>query len=189
MEKTVVISDSHGEHIFSNNTMFDVKHIGPRTAFKLNVHNDMVMGALEGAKDRKILFIFGEIDCRRHIILKSIKNNITTDDLIYSTSFAYINYVSDLKSIGYDISIFNVVPPGEYTTGCCGSLYDRKVVTEKMNLCLNKMCGDSNLLFVDIYRYLINDSGFRRCELVSDEAHLNSKVVDIFMDKYRFFNM
>lgn len=184
MDKIVVISDSHGEHIFDKHIMFDVRHIGPRTAFKLSEHRDLVMKALDGTLGNKILFIFGEIDCRRHIMLKANMWNKNPLNLVDRTVEIYIGFVQDLIGIGYDIMVFNVVPPGEKTTGCQGTLEERTYITEYMNRQLHSACKNTGIVFIDIYNKLIDTNGLRKKDLIGDEAHLNSKVVKIFLDNF-----
>lgn len=185
MEKIVVISDSHGEHIFDKHPLFEVRHIGPRTAFKLRGHSNLVYTALEGIFDCKIVFVFGEIDCRKHIILKANEYNRHPFSLVKDTALSYVNFVYSLCKEGYNIGIFNVVPPGEVTTGCQGTWKERTIITRYMNDRLKTLCKSNGIEFIDIYSDLIDSNGFRREDLISDEAHLNSKVADIFLENYK----
>lgn len=186
-----VIGDSHSEFMFPNLNRKDKisKNIGARTAFKLTDHDDLVRAALveyDPEKKNRILFVFGEIDCRGPIINKAQGvNGIPFIHLINDTAKSYLTYVHQLRQEGYNIAVLSVEPStaDDGLGDIMGKWIDRILVTEALNCAYERYCKHFNIPFFNIYSELVTLDGHRLPELIDDPRHLNGKAGEIFLQK------
>jgi len=187
----IVLGDSHSDQMFRKLNRDDIiiKHIGARTAFKLTDHDDLVRVALiesDPEKKNRILFIFGEIDCRIHLISKSRGvNGIPFINLINETAKSYLSYINKLRHEGYNIAVLSVEPStAEDGLGdIFGTWEERIIITESLNYAYERYCKHFKIPFFDIYSDLVTLDGHRIPEMISDARHLNEKSGDIFLQK------
>ncbi len=188
----IVLGDSHSEHMFRTlNRDNDIirKHIGARTAFKLTAHDDLVRTALtesDPEKKNRILFVFGEIDCRIHLITKSQGvHGIPFINLINETAKSYLGYINRLRNEGYNIAVLSVEPStAEDDLGdIMGKWEDRILVTESLNYAYERYCKHFKIPFFDIYSDLVTLDGHRIPEMIGDPRHLNGKSGEVFIKK------
>jgi len=187
----IVLGDSHS-YIMFRNLKYDniiIKHIGARTAFKLTDHDDLVREALiesDPEKKNRILFVFGEIDCRIHLInkAKGVKG-IPFIHSINKTAESYLNYINKLRHEGYNIAVLSVEPStAEDGLGdIMGIWEDRIIVTESLNYAYERYCKHFKIPFFDIYSDLVTLDGHRIPEMIMDARHLNEKSGEIFLQK------
>jgi hypothetical protein len=172
--KPVVIGDSHSKLGFSKDK-FIVKPFDAKTAYNLlnpNRFEKLKSICLE-YKEHTIYSIFGEIDCRMHIV----KNNS-----LNKTINRYFKVINTLRKINKEIWIVSVspqeviVPDGYY-----GASYEeRKNTILKFNELLS-----SDSKFVNIYDNLVDENGFRKKEYIKDPVHCNDKIGDFVYESYR----
>lgn len=179
-----VIGDSHAWKCFSNSEFFIPLTVGPRTAHQLCEHHEEIVSAIQNLKDKKIIFLFGEIDCRVHIVRKHYRTNQSIKNLAKASAARYAGYVKRLRKEGYDIAISCVFPTGSRRSSGAkfnGADYERSQATMCMNDYLKLFCSTEEIPFLNFYPYLTNKNKRRR-DLISDDVHLNTKVANIFKE-------
>ena len=175
------MGDSHADYCFSKSKHFRAYRVGPNTAYKLRDHHDKIMHCIKRFKRRETLFIFGEIDCRLHIWAKAKSVGVGC----YNTAKRYAEYVNELNSSGFNISIISTPPQGYFDVGFYGkgimlANWKRRVmICELLNFWVKRFCDRYNIVFYNIYPKLITKGKQRRKELIEDDNHLNYKVADI----------
>lgn len=206
MHQTIAaIGDSHSHRCFEKHhaiadstTHSGVNKLDGKTAFRLVDHDRRVQKVIAPLRGKHLVLSAGEADVRIHIQYQHCRTGIPTDTLLENTARRYVSYVAHLRRQGFDIHIFNVVPTGNFegaeakrwqknlaypfTTG----YRERKRYTLALNGLYKKYCTEMNVPFIDIYRYLIDETGKRKNELVYDFSHLNGKVADILLSHYSF---
>jgi hypothetical protein len=180
----LIVGDSHAAIFESTNYIKRVgpKMIGHRTAFKLADHDNEVRDALRGSYNR-ILFVFGEIDCRFHIAQKANEFGIHILKQIEATASKYVKYVARLRSDGYNIAILSITPQSRDPFGSKISYEERVMITQSMNCSYERYCKYLKIPFFNIYYDLITVDGFRKPELIKDRIHLGYDAGKIFLSK------
>ena len=176
-----VVGDSHARELFAGHNEYDNHKVGTWAAFRLHTHHEEFVRHLNGHEHDKIIVVFGEIDVREHIVDQAKKQNRTTDELVDDTAFSFVEYIS---SLCYDISILSVPPTGDGDDDKVfrGTYEERKHITERLNARYEYYCGRFNVPFVNVYKYLVDENGDRRKELVVDQVHLGC-IADIINDR------
>ena len=184
--------------------------IGPVLAYKLGEFGTTSMGRekLEQllrmlTPGSTILFCFGEIDCRAHVLLQSEKQHRPPEDIIADVVERYIDVILKVKCEGYQPLIWNVIPSAPTTINdritvppqylFYGSSGERNQVTREFNQQMEKLADCAGVSFLNIFDRLMKENGSVNRAYYSDEIHLSQKAMpmavkalnDVFTD-YRF---
>lgn len=170
MDKVIVIGDSHSL-LFSErgnwvdprlNNMFDVKWLGPVTFWRFCRDKNTCIDLESISNGRTVLFSFGEIDIRCHII-----NHIETtyQDVIDKMMGELETYLSN-NSARLDLH-FMSVPPPMYKDLCTspnkdfpfvGSDEYRSEITKYFNSKLKEMVERHNIGYFDCYGFYCDEN-------------------------------
>ncbi len=130
----------------------------------------------------KVLFCFGEIDCRAHIIKQAEINDASIEHIAAETADTYSQVLKEIQEIGYEVLVWNVIPPtnpeiqnSDYPH--YGDYSQRIVATESFNKQLKKNAEKNNYIFVDIYNDLIDKNRNANLEFYIDQVHLSQKAM------------
>lgn len=179
-----VIGDSHAL-MFEDVEGFGARSLRGRTAYRLHRHHDKVIRALAGAEKQKVLFVFGEVDCRIHIYYKFMQQGDSVAMLVQRTCRAYTEYIQELRG-NWNIYALNVLPTGEqrnyYKYPFYASVARRRDITLEMNKSLRFFCKLRKIPFVDIYSRLVDEDGYRRREYVKNSVHFTRPVVEFIRE-------
>ncbi len=205
LPRIVTVGDSHSQRCFEDHPaiadstrLFGCNKLDGRTAYNIARHDRRIRKILTRAGDRHLIFVFGEVDVRIHIKYQHRKRGLATTALIRETAERYTDYVAGLRTEGYRIHVFNVVPTGDFSTPearrwrsrltypFLASRAERTRYTEEMNRHLAACCRERAIPFIDIYRHLVDDAGLRRPELVYDFSHLNNRTADLVLAHHCF---
>ena len=134
----------------------------------------------------KIIFCFGEIDCRLHIYYHFVKENISPGTLIDNT---ISNYLLFLRQVKQSFAVFNIVPAGTWQgpeinwKGITTPVGIRKTIHNEFHHKINEMCMRQDFKVIDIWPDIMDDSGFAKRELKCDEVHLGKAALPIILTK------
>ncbi len=201
--KIFAVGDSHSRRCFENHAyiadsrvLVGYNKLDGKTAFNLERHEKKVLRILKPLQSKELIFCFGEVDVRLQLKYKHQQLGIPIPQLIRDTANRYTGYVHKLRSQGYKIYIFNVVPTGDFLGPeaekwkkglhypFTASYEERKSYTEQLNEAYAEACNTLQIPFIDIYQDLVDEKGKRREELVFDYAHLNNCCADLVMESY-----
>jgi len=147
---------------------------------------------------KELIFCFGEVDVRLHIKYKHLQLGTPIEQLIARTAERYTSHVKRLRNDGYRIHVFNVVPTGDFLGPAAekwqqGLSYpfnatyeERSNYTEQLNNAYARCCDELQIPFVDIYQYLVDNTGKRRQDLAFDFAHINNSCADLVLEHHVF---
>ena len=135
----------------------------------------------------KVLFCFGEIDCRFHILKQSIQRDVEVEVVVEETVNKYVNVLKEFQALEYEILVWNVIPPTnpaktnpEYPH--YGKYSERIKATMLFNNFLKKKCTDFKFNFIDIYDQLIEKNYHANMNYYMDEIHLSQKAMSFTID-------
>ena len=203
--KIFSVGDSHSRRCFEDHdiiadsrVLVGYNKLDGKTAYNLQRHEKKLLKIIEPLRKKELIFCFGEVDVRLHIKYKHLQLGIPTDQLIKNTADRYLSYVQNLRNDGYKIHIFNVVPTGDFlglaaekwrkglSYPFTATYEERTEYTEKLNSAYRDLCNKFDIPFIDIYKYLVDETGKRRQELVFDYAHVDNSCADLVL-KYHAF--
>ncbi len=173
--------------------------IGPVLAYKLCEHGTTSMGReklerlLDCLKpDSHIMFCFGEIDCRAHILLQSAKQKRKPETIIQEVVERYLSVILEAKRSGFQPLIWNVIPSAPTTINdritvppqylFHGSCEERNRITRIFNQTLKKPAEAAGISFLDIFDQLLSKDGSVDRSFYSDEIHLSQKAMPLAIE-------
>lgn len=174
--------------------------IGPALAYNLCDNNtttkgrERLMALLEVIPQGSwILFCFGEIDCRAHILLQAEKQTRPIEGVITEVVKRYFKVIKEVQSRGYNPIIWGVAPsaPSDVNSKIVvplqflfqGSCSERNSVTRLFNMKCGELAEDCSALFINLFDYFIHPDQTPKLEFFIDEIHLSQKAMPIAINK------
>lgn len=176
---------------------FNSARMGPFTAYNLNSKKYLIEPFLTNLNmhiDDKILFCFGEVDIRAHLIKQSKLSKITIDDVVYECVSRYINSVVYYKKFNRDIIVWGPIaswsdskpyPPGWPTYG---TNIERNEVTKIFNQYLQKLCEQNNIGYISIFEKMLNPDGTTNPYYIMDHIHISQTAMPMAIEEFKSKN-
>ncbi len=191
--------------IKNSHPLFRSYRIGPVLAYNLCRYNSSTRGRetlfeLLGQLPKKsnILFCFGEIDCRAHVVLQSEKQSRPTKEIVKEVVDRYFSVLQEVQNMGFNILVWNVIPsaptdinsrinvPQEYLFH--GTRDERNAVTIEFNTYLKKLAEANGMFFMDFFHRLMNEDKTVKLQYYSkDDIHLSQDAMPIVLDALKKF--
>jgi hypothetical protein len=185
-KQLLVIGDSHSR-TYENLKNVKVCYLGPVTAHNLCEDNTTSGGknklqhllASFNPADTAILLVFGEIDCRMHILKNSCLNSFSLSTASLVTAVRYIRVINTILSMGFNVSVQGVHGArsecGDYTYPSVGLEKERNFIVCKFNDYLRTASDTFSYNYFDIRDLIVNPvSMHTRYEFLEDGVHLNN---------------
>lgn len=166
--------------------------LGPALAFSLNKEKSTIdswkkiqtIAATLNPADDVLLFCFGEIDCRAHILYQSKNNGIPVNDVIKNTVDCYMETVESLIKKGFKVVTWNAVysanfidegPNPDYPY--YGSVAERNNATTLFNGLLSERAKQAGAYYIGISDLLFDQSSnLSYPGYYYDMIHLNNRL-------------
>ena len=189
-----------GEGIKHFHPFFRAFRIGPVLAYNLCRNNSSTRGreklmellSLFPSKS-KVMFCFGEIDCRAHIILQAERQKRPVEGVVRTVAERYFSVIKEVRGMGFTPLIWNVIPsaptdinskinvPAKYLFH--GTREERNDVTRRFNADLKILAIDHDVFFLDFFDKLMNRDGSVKLEYYcQDDIHLAQKAMPIVLE-------
>jgi len=133
------------------------------------------------SKQDVLLFSFGEVDCRAHLLKKAEELNQTYEQIVNSCVQNYLSFIREIKEMGFHIFIWNAVYSANYDASYdfefpyYGTIENRNTITKVFNQTLKSYQQQTGYFFIDITDSLLNESTQHSViEYFFDEIHLNN---------------
>ena len=207
--KVICIGDSHvsffsGYNALSpkypdkgknRNAFFEAYRIGSVLAYNLIQSNTTERGSekiLELLKTipkkSVLLFCFGEIDIRCHLIKQSIKQNKPVLFVVRECVERYLDFINQIVLLDFKVIVLAPTPTSnnydpEYPY--YGTMEERNSCTILFNEILQKKCAQFAMDYICINKYLINKKGLTKSEYFFDALHLSTLSL-VFVKKELF---
>ncbi len=131
-----------------------------------------------------ILFSFGEIDCRAHILKQCEIKNMGFEKIVEECISNYWQLITEVHQYGFKIVIWNAVYSANYEERnpnlqypYFGTVQQRNTVTEFFNIQLKTKANKAGIIFLDISTFLIDTSSKLTIEsYYFDAVHLNNRL-------------
>jgi hypothetical protein len=171
--------------------------IGPATAYnlhnKIEIINDIIYKRVNRDIDY-VLFCFGEVDIRAHLLKQSEIQNLPIVDIVNECVDQYFRVILYYKELGYNsivwgpIASWNELKP--YTGGpSFGSCMMRNDITSLFNKRLEFWCEMYSIKFVTIFHKMIDSNGITNPYYLDDwdgcHIHLNQNAMPLILDEFK----
>ena len=137
----------------------------------------------------KVLFCFGEIDCRAHLFKQSEIQKRDIHEIIRECVDRYFSVIKDTKKKGFDVIVWNVIPSGitddtlEYEYPFYGTNIERNKVSKYFNEYLKQKLEKLNITFIDIFDKLVFKNFETKDSYYFDGIHLSQKAMPYFLNE------
>jgi hypothetical protein len=130
----------------------------------------------------RVLFGFGEIDCRVHLLKQVEKQSEDIETVVKNCVERYIGAIAELKR-DFQIIIWGVIPSttAKETTNVrfpqYGSCLERNKVTKIFNKHLENLAHKHGFLFVTVFDQLVHKNGLTNDAYYIDQVHLSQRAM------------
>lgn len=222
MKQLAVIGDSHvnffgGNEFLSMKPMkngvvnqpsqfidnFSIFHLGPALAFNLNKYNastkarekvEYLLSSKLIVNGQAVLCVFGEIDCRVHVILQAEKQQLDYGSVI---DCIISNYLEFLLFLARDHRVLVWGPIPSQKDGMkknpdfpyYGKESDRNRVTEIFNEKLEHTCKMNDIGFISIFKSLVDKDYKTKPEYIADGCHLSQRAWIFAIEEFEKIGM
>lgn len=172
---------------------FVVYRLGPVLAYNLCKNNTTTRGReklfkvlkREIPKNSHVMFCFGEIDCRAHLLKQAEKQSLSTDEVVQTCVNRYVSVLKEVKKLEYHPLVWNVIPSTilnrnqyhEFPT--YGTFQERNEVTRTFNNYLKIQTQKNNIPFISIEKKLLDEKGSMKLGYTNDQIHLNQNAMPL----------
>jgi hypothetical protein len=183
---------------FASNKLpyFKSYRIGPATAYQL--HNkkliiESLLNSLNLTSEDTIMFCFGEVDVRAHLIKQSILQNKSIEKIVNECVLKYIDNIKYYKKYGVNILCWGVIASWNeskpYNGPSYGTNIERNSVTKIFNNILENACISEKFGYISIFSDMVNTDGSTKEEFLDDwegsHIHLSQRVMPIILEKFK----
>lgn len=187
-------------HTEARLSLFKVFRIGPSLAFNLAIEGSRTKGRerlfevleAEVPKGSHVMLIFGEIDCRAHVINQAAKRSITIEDVVHSIVEAYSGVIDEVEALGYKVIVYNVIPSKRKPAAqsgreedhiAVGTCLERNRISKLFNQYLGDYCEQNEIHFLDVFDSLIDAKGLTDTWYYLDSIHLSQRAMPIVLNR------
>jgi len=179
----------------NTNPNFRAYNIGPATAYQLSNKENLISDLLtsEATVASKVLFCFGEVDIRAHLIKQSHAQKRPVEGIVKECVDRYSRTLSDFHKKGYSVWAWGPIAsnpeelPYKGLEGA-GPIYGdcarRNSVTKIFNDMLEQNCKERDLGFVSIFDDMVLPNGNTKEELIMDHIHLSQEAMPLIIEEF-----
>ncbi len=142
-----------------------------------------------------VLFAFGEIDCRAHLLLHAHKINSSIESVVKTCTERYSSVVSEVAQLGFKPIVYNAPastwrrpswnPKVQKSFPSYGTCKERNQVTKIFNDQMKQFCDDKNYLFLHNYDFLVNKKGISKRRYYLDRIHLAQRAMPETLERLK----
>jgi tetratricopeptide (TPR) repeat protein/GT2 family glycosyltransferase/acetyltransferase-like isoleucine patch superfamily enzyme len=137
-----------------------------------------------------IMFVFGEIDCRAHLLKQSELQKKSVDAVVLECVDRYFEIFKIAGQYGIPLLAWNAPASSREDVQCDaysthGSCKQRNEVTELFNRRLKSRCEENGVIFVSVFDKLVDRDGLTNTAYYLDDIHLSQAVMPLILDELR----
>ena len=179
---------------------FKSYRIGPATAYQLSNKVEIIdtIISTEYKDNDKVMFCFGEVDIRAHLIKQATHQNKPVEEIVDECIDRYMDVILAYKQKGLSIIIWGPIASWNsnkpYTGGpSYGSDLERNYVTKLFNEKLKTHCENNSIIFVTIFYDMLNEDGTTNSIYLDDwdgsHMHLSQRAMPKIIERFEEQNL
>jgi len=179
------LGDSHSRFWKIQGDNFKVFHLGPVLAYNLNSYGTQTQGREkidyllknEIQKKSLLMFAFGEIDIRAHILKCGV---LQAKERLNKALENYMKFLDYIVNEGYRIIVYGPIASQNDDLGShpefprSGSEVERNYITLLFNQQLESFCKKRNLGFITLFYDMIDENLRTKNQFTYDGYHINN---------------
>ena len=162
--------------------------IGPATAYNLESKKPILTEILSSEVDKdhdNVLFVFGEVDTRAHLIKQQQLQGRSIEDLVSECLDRYFKVILFYKGEGYKMAAWGPMASAPDILNYCGPKYGTSIDRNRVSLIFNKgleeRCLAHGLKFASIYHEMLLPNGDTDPSLFMDDIHLSEVALPLII--------
>lgn len=176
---------------------FKSYRIGPATAYQLANKQPLIeylINTINLTENDSIMFCFGEVDIRAHLIKQSQLQDKPVSELVVECVDRYITSLLNYKKFTNNILVWGPIASWSdkkvYTGGpSYGTNKERNEVTEQFNNYLKDKCEENSFKFITIFDKMLNNDYTTKEDLLDDwegsHMHLSQRAMPIIIETFK----
>jgi predicted SAM-dependent methyltransferase len=169
---------------------FDALHLGPGLAYNLDrlgsntrilerVNTLIDSGVISAGSS--VLFSFGEIDCRSHVVKQTEKQGTSIEAVVEDICSHYANFLDMMTRRGVRAMVWGPVastPNQNYAdpdAPAYGTIQQRNFAIITFNAMMKDVCSRRGLRFMSVSKNLLDPQGRTKREFYCDDIHLSQR--------------
>lgn len=176
--------------------LFQVLKVGSPLAYNLSREGSRTRGRETFFKLLKtsvpahshVMLIFGEIDCRAHVIKQSRSKGVPISEVIDELLDSYCSVIEEVVAMGHTVIVYNAIPsrikapnksrqdPDYIAIGTC---LERNAATRLFNEGLATRCRKNEIHFLSTFDSLVDKQGLTNTWYYFDTIHLSQRAMPI----------
>jgi len=167
-------------------------HVGPALAFNTNREGtrtralEKIRLALQGEggvipKGARLLFSFGEIDCRCQVVARAEADGLSIDEVVDRICEAYVSFLDETARAGFRPAIWCPVAPTWITHNrdpeypVVGTLAQRLAATRRFATTISRLVAPRGYPVLSVLEELLTPDGQPKQEFYADAIHLGQR--------------
>jgi len=165
-------------------------HVGPGLAFNLNTPNtrnhsrekvEELIGTGALPKGAKVMFSFGEIDCRFHVCRHADRQADAIEAVVDGIADEYAIFLDWVAAQGFSPSVWGIPSvsrlgeTSDQQNPVYGSYEQRLMAADRFNARLKDICKTRDMPFLCVLDKVSDESGNPRQDLFFDVLHLSQR--------------
>jgi hypothetical protein len=180
---------------------FKSYRIGPATAYQLEnkipVIDEIITLNVKLDSDY-VLFCFGEVDIRAHLIKQAKIQNKTINEIVKECVDRYFSVLLHYKQKGVKVAAWGPIASWHdskpYTGGpSFGSCFERNTATKEFNRYLEELCNINSIHFFSIYDSMVDSNGITKPEYldnwIGSHIHLSQTAMPLIIKSFNEKNL
>jgi hypothetical protein len=175
---------------------FRTFRIGPFLAYSVGQEDHlgrrMLFSALKKVpKGSWVLLVFGEIDCRSHLLKQRDKQSRPLNDVASECVGHYMRAVKAVCDAGFKTMVFGGLPTGNRATvgwnddqfAHYGTSLERNEAARLFDLSLKAECSRAHVPCLSIFDLLVDENGITKEHYYLDAIHLSTKAMPLIKQR------
>lgn len=177
-----------------NVPLFSTYFVGPRLAYNISTEKSIGRRKIDSIiskipKNSYIMFVFGEIDCRVHLIREAKKQKRNINEVVCECVDRYFILIKDFAQKGYSPIVWCITPSTIFNLPnielpTFRNWKERNNVTRIFNKQLNKLAKKQKYPVISIYNKLIDKNGRTNMNYFIDPIHLSTNALPLVLMEF-----
>ena len=174
---------------------FNSYRLGPATAYQLESKKHLIDEIITKHFNTgdMLLFCFGEVDIRAHLIKQMVLQNKTAEDIVKECVDRYFNVILSYKNSGIKCVVWGPIASWHeskiYSGPSFGTCVERNYFTRIFNTYIEKLCLSNDIGFVTIFYDMINENLETNTYYLDNWAgshmHLSQTCMPLIIERFR----
>jgi hypothetical protein len=174
---------------------FNSYRLGPATAYQLKNKKHLIDEIIKQhvKEDDSLLFCFGEVDIRAHLMKQIEIQDRTLDDVVKECVDRYFDVIMAYKNNGINCMVWGPIASWHesknYNGPSFGSCIERNQITKEFNRYAEELCNQNNLKFITIFYDMIYDNLETNAHYLDDwegsHIHLSQSAMPIILERFK----